>query len=250
MYKTLLEEVRLIWQDIKQYAWTCPDVGSTKPRLTEHDISTERKLCEIISKIDPLATFFAEEEHDTENIDQTNLRVIDPISNTFNFIHWLPHYSICISHVIHWVANFAIIYDPSMDELFYAIKWEWAYLNDKKIVVTKNTSDLAILIGPNLVPNNLSRNQKVIDLISKVQSLWTIRILWSFGLQYAYVACWKADCTIWFPKDIFPEMAWKLLVEEAWWIFTTHTWEEINFNTRDVIACNQSVYQNILQAIQ
>jgi myo-inositol-1(or 4)-monophosphatase len=68
-----------------------------------------------------------------------NVWIIDPISNTLNFIHGLPHYSVVLSHVYKSELLFAVVYDPSTQEMFTAEKGKGAFLNDIKISVSNNS---------------------------------------------------------------------------------------------------------------
>lgn len=189
--------------------------------------------------------FFAEEEHESIT-DSKSLWIIDPISNTFNFIHGLPHYSICVAHYFQGEVIFSLIYDPSMKELFHAQKNSWAFLNWEKIAVSKNTQDLSLIIGPHLVPINPD-NKQVIQVIGKLCTLGTIRIIWSLWIAYAYVACWRAEATVSLPIDIFPEMAWKLLVEEAWGRFTDFQNKTISLESRQIVASNWLIHESIIK---
>ncbi len=246
MYNQILEEIKKIGNEIHQYAWQVLDIWQAKQRLTEHDIATERRLCDFIKILDQDAAFFAEEENDQLSHNTKSIWIIDPISNTFNFIHGLPHYTICISHMVDEIIHFAAVYDPSTQELFSAEKWKWSYLNWKKISVSQKTSDLWIIIWPHLVPKN-PKNSELINIITTFSELGTIRIIWSLWIHYAYVACGRIEAAISLSKDIFPEMAWKLLVEEAWGKFTDFDNQDIWFETRKIIASNWLIHNTILE---
>ncbi len=241
-YAQLLTKIKEIGNAIHKFSWKAPDIGVSKQRLTEHDIKTERELCKFIQSIDKDAIFFAEEEHEKSK-ESKNLRIIDPISNTFNFIHGLPHYSVCVSHMLAGEMVFAVVYDPSMQELFHAEKWKWSYLNGQRIHVSDNTTDLSIII-------NQRKNLDTTKLIEKFQTMWGIRSLWSLGVHYAYVACGRTECAISLPKDIFPEMAGKLLVEEAWGTFTNFEWNEVGLESTSIIASNKLVHAMILEKLK
>ena len=249
-YSNLLMKIKDIGDSIHAFSWKTTDIGVSKQWLTEHDISTERELCELIRFIDESATFFCEEEHVNLIENAESLWIIDPISNTFNFIHWLPHYSICIAHMFKGDIVFAAVYDPSMKELFYAEKWKWTYLNWELVQVSKNTTDLSIIVWPHLVPINLKRSHDTIKLMECFYKFWTIRSIGSLGIHYAYVACGRAECAISLPKDIFPEMAGKLLVEEAWWRFTEFDWTDISLDSKSIIASNTIVHEMFLEELK
>ena len=65
--------------------------------------------------------------------------IIDPLDGTTNFIHGLPQYSVSIALMQRGVVTQAVIYDPNRDELYTASKGAGAFLNDRRIRVSKAT---------------------------------------------------------------------------------------------------------------
>jgi myo-inositol-1(or 4)-monophosphatase len=63
--------------------------------------------------------------------------IIDPLDGTTNFIHGLPQYAISIAQAHKGVLTQAVVYDPNRNELFTASKGGGAFLNDKRIRVSK-----------------------------------------------------------------------------------------------------------------
>lgn len=249
-YSKLLDKIQEVWESIHMFSWKTLDIWVSKKYLTEQDIYAERQLCNFIKSIDADAQFFAEEEHEVLIKNAENLYVIDPISSTFNFIHGLPHYSVCVAHILKWDVEFAGVYDPSMKELFYAQKWKWAFLNGKKLQVTNNEKDLSIVIWGYLIQENKMQSVKQAELFEKIYKMGVIRAIGSLALHYAYVACGRCECALSLPKDIFPEFAGKLLVEEAGWMFTDFQGGELSFDTRSIIASNKQVHTIIMNGLK
>ncbi len=212
--------------------------------VTEKDIEIENKLTELVKTFPGAHSVYAEEMHDTFVQDE-NVWIIDPISNTTNFIHGMPHYSVVLSHMYKGELKFAVVYDPSNKELFTAEKGKGAFLNGKKIHVSNRTDDLFFLIGPHLNVKSpyTDKTLKLISLVSHQDT--TIRILGSLGVHYAYVACGRVDIAISFNKDTFPEFAGKLLVEEAGGKFTDFDGGNLHAKTVGIIATNGLVHEQI-----
>ena len=59
----------------------------------------------------------------------------------------------------------------------------------------------------------------------------------------------RVDLAISLSKDIFPEMAGSLLVTEAGGSFTDFKGESINFETREIVATNRVIHENVLGII-
>ena len=66
---------------------------------------------------------------------------VDPIDGTRSFINKKPEYSISVALIDKKKPIFGIVYNPSTNENFYAIKKKGAFCNEKKITVGE-TNDL------------------------------------------------------------------------------------------------------------
>ena len=66
--------------------------------------------------------------------------VIDPLDGTTNFLHGFPQFAVSIALMHQGRPDQAIVYDPLRQELFTASKGAGAYLNNKRIRVSKRKS--------------------------------------------------------------------------------------------------------------
>lgn len=242
-YRFLLDTLQKLGDAIHIYAGQAPDIGVTKKRLTTYDIMVERELVSCIETIDPWAVIFAEEEHDADVLDAESLRVIDPISSTFNFIHGLPHYSLCVAHRYKGTTVFSAVYDPSTKELFSAELGGGAWLYEKRLAVSTYQKDLSILLSASIF------SKKEYWLIDLVAPQGMIRSIWSLGIQYAYVAAWRADLALSLTKDVFPEVAGQLLVTEAWGLWTDLSGCSFTMKSNTVCASNTSLPTALIEGV-
>ncbi|OGI94631.1 hypothetical protein A3A03_01150 [Candidatus Nomurabacteria bacterium RIFCSPLOWO2_01_FULL_40_18] len=217
------------------------DIGS----LNKNDIEIETELANLIHTFSGEHSIYAEELHNTF-VTNDNVWVIDPISNTKNFIQGMPHYSIVLTHLHKGNAQFAAVYDPSSKELFTAEKGRGAFLNGKKIHVSNRTKKLFFLVG---FPGG-QYEKKILKIIEAVSSGGNhVRMIGSFGVHYAYVACGRADVALSFNNDTFPEFAGELLVSEAGGKFTDFAGGALNIRTDGIIASNGLVHDQIKNVI-
>ena len=88
---------------------------------------------------------FSEELHDTrKEID--NVWIADPISGIKTFLVGMSHHSIIVLHFIKCEMQFAVIYDPSVEECFTAYRRQVVFLNGNKIKrVTKTGNNKVIM---------------------------------------------------------------------------------------------------------
>jgi myo-inositol-1(or 4)-monophosphatase len=109
--------------------------------VSQADIRAEAVLREELTKARPGYAFLLEESgaHGSDN--WAWRWVIDPLDGTTNFLHGIPHWAISIglekrlpdgsSEVVS-----ALIYAPTIDELFWAEKGAGAFVNEKRLRVS------------------------------------------------------------------------------------------------------------------
>ncbi len=227
MYKDLIDLIVRLGDKISEEAGSVEEVGIEKEWLTEKDIMVETTLASFIKGNDPEAEVYAEELHN-KIIEAKSVWVIDPISNTFNFIHGLPCYTVVISHMYMGEVVFAAVYDPSTKELFSAEKGKGMFVNNRKCH-TRTTKDVVVLLSG-------VQNEENFEKIKQLYNLGVVRIFGSVALHYAYVACGRATLAYTNNKDIFPEFAGKLLIEEGGGVFTDIHEKPITFQSRGIVA--------------
>ncbi len=241
MYDTIIKKIVELGDTLPAISGYDIAIEKNKKLLDKKDIEIEKELIKTINTFPGVHAVYAEELHDTF-VTGENVWIIDPISNTRNFVQGIPHYSIVLSHLYKGEIKFAVVYDPSNKELFTAEKGKGAFLNGKQITVSKREKDPVVLLSS---PWELYREQAlhIVGALSASDS--TIRIFGSFGVQYAYIACGRAEASISFNRDTFPEFAGKLLVEEAGGKFTDFNGNILDSKTRGIIATNGIVHNQI-----
>lgn len=244
MYLKIINKIIELGDSLPMISGNALDIGISKKNLTEKDIEIETELTNMINTFPGMHSVYAEELHDNF-IANENVWVIDPISNTVNFIHGMPHYSVVLSHLYKGEVRFAVVYDPSTKELFTAEKGKGAFLNGKRVHVSDHKEDLFFLM--NQSKHKKEKSLKITEAMSDTGG--TIRSLGSLGVHYAYVACGRADVAISINYDTFPEFAGQLLVEEAGGKFTDFKGGALNTETRGVIVTNGIVHEQIKKLV-
>jgi len=108
--------------------------------VTEVDQASEDTIIETLLTAYPGHGIWAEEsgrEHGAK--DSEFVWIIDPLDGTTNFIHGFPVYCISIALSVRGKIEQAVIYDPTRNDLFTATRGRGAYLNDRRIRVSKRT---------------------------------------------------------------------------------------------------------------
>jgi myo-inositol-1(or 4)-monophosphatase len=66
--------------------------------------------------------------------------VIDPLDGTHNYLRGIPQFAVSIAQLDRGEPVHAVIFDPLRDEIFTASKGDGAFLNDRRIRVSKRES--------------------------------------------------------------------------------------------------------------
>jgi len=116
--------------------------------VTEADHASEKAILDVIYKEFPDHHILSEEAG--EIIQDSNYKwIIDPIDGTVNFAHSIP--LCCVSIAVEYKGEIilASVYNPIMNELFFAEKGKGATLNDKPIRVSKkqNVMNACLVTG-------------------------------------------------------------------------------------------------------
>ena len=108
--------------------------------VTEVDHNSERIIIETLLGAYPDHGILAEESGATHgNPNADHIWIIDPLDGTTNFIHGLPYYCVSIALQVQGRLEQAVIYDPTRNDLFTATKGRGAFMNDRRIRVSKRT---------------------------------------------------------------------------------------------------------------
>ena len=201
--------------------------------VTNSDLRAEKIIIEELSKGKPDYSIISEENGVKKNRDIKNTWVIDPIDGTVNFLHGIPHFatSIALKHENEIISG--LIYDPIKDEMFYAEKNNGAYLNNKRIRVSKKNNMQECLFATSGKVNE------------KME--FSYRKSGSAALDMAYIACGRYDG--YFQKDLhlWDIAAGLVLVEEAGGVIN-----KINLNNNKglkIIASSPDINEKLMEKI-
>ena len=216
--------------------------------VTEVDKHAEAVIVETILAAYPGHGILAEEsgrEHGAKDSEFT--WIIDPLDGTTNFIHGFPVYAVSIALAHRGVVQQAVVYDPSRNDLFIASRGRGAYLNERRLRVSKRTRLQDSLVGtgfPFRKGDNFKRYMKMFEEIS--QQCAGLRRPGAASLDLCYVAAGYYDGffeTGLSPWDI---AAASLIITEAGGLIGNFTGEADFLYQREVVAGNPKVYGQLV----
>jgi myo-inositol-1(or 4)-monophosphatase len=229
-------------------------VTEKKPNdfVTEVDQAAEQAIIEVLKSAYPDHAILAEESGASTNLhdENDNVWIIDPLDGTTNFIHGFPQYCVSIALQQRGQITQAVVYDPTRNDLFTATKGAGAYLNEKRIRVTKRDKISDALIGtgfPFRAGDDIDEYLKVFKIMT--QNCAGLRRPGSAALDLAYVACGRLDG--FFEKGLQPwdMAAGSLLITESGGIMGTFDGESDYLYKGDVIAGTPKVFAQMVSLL-
>jgi myo-inositol-1(or 4)-monophosphatase len=219
--------------------------------VTEVDHAAEAAIIDILLAAYPGHGILAEESGSARGArDSEYVWIIDPLDGTTNFIHGLPTYAVSIGLAFRNQIQQAVVYDPARNDLFYATRGRGAYLNDKRLRVSKRTRMADALIGtgfPFRKGDDLSRYLHMMESVMKVCA--GMRRPGAAALDLCYVAAGWYDGFFETGLSAWDVAAGSLLVTEAGGLVGNFTGEADFLHQREVVAGSPKIYGQLVQLL-
>ena len=233
------------------------DIGqlkvSTKQQsdfVTEVDKAAEATIIDTLRETYPKHAILAEESGRSGQEDSEYQWIIDPLDGTTNFIHGFPQYAVSIAMAHKGVLAHAVVYDPGRNELFTASKGAGAFLNDKRIRVSKRVKLDEALIGTGFPYRMFDHVDAYIDIFKELTRRTAgIRRPGAASLDLAYVASGRLDGFWEFGLSPWDMAAGALLISEAGGLVSDLAGEPSYLTTGNIVCGTPKVFAQLLQVI-
>jgi len=217
--------------------------------VTEVDRAAEAAILEIIREAYPSHAILAEESGSLGPESEYQW-IIDPLDGTTNFIHGFPQYAISIALAHKGVLNQAVVYDTNRNELFTASKGGGAFLNEKRLRVSKRVRLAEALIGTGFP----YRSFKHIDVYLKIfrdltEKTSGLRRPGAAALDLAYVAAGRLDGFWEFGLSPWDMAAGALLITEAGGLVGDLSGEADYLTGGNIVAGTPKIFGALLQVL-
>ncbi len=219
--------------------------------VTEVDRAAEEAIITTLLEAYPGHAILAEESGRSRGAKHSDyLWIIDPLDGTTNFIHGLPIYAVSIALVFRGKVEQAVVYDPARNDMFYASKGRGAFLNDRRLRVSKRIRMADALIGtgfPFRKGDNFKRYLAMFETV--MQQCAGMRRPGAAALDLCYVAAGWYDGffeTGLSPWDI---AAGSLIITEAGGLVGNFTGEADYLYQREIVAGNPKIYAQLVQTL-
>lgn len=216
--------------------------------VTEVDQASEQAIIEILLTAYPDHGILAEESgNEYGNPRSNHIWIIDPLDGTTNFIHGFPVYCVSIALAVNGRVEQAVVYDPTRNDLFTATRGRGAFLNERRIRVSKRTQlrDTLITTGFPFRPGD-NFKQYMAMLGDVMQRTSGVRRPGAAALDLAYVAAGFSDGFFETGLSIWDVAAGSLLVTEAGGLVGNFTGEADFLEQREVLAGTPRIYGQLV----
>jgi myo-inositol-1(or 4)-monophosphatase len=220
--------------------------------VTDIDHEAEQAIIDILHTAYPHHAFLAEESgvtHQNAQHDAEFEWVIDPLDGTTNFIHGLPTFAVSIGLRQRGQVVQAVVYDPSRNELFTASRGGGAFLNDRRMRVSRQLRLSDSLLGarwPGVSGPDASSVQRFTNLANQSSG---VRRTGSSVLDMVYVAAGRFDAFCASGLKPWDMAAASLIVLEAGGLVCDFEGEQTWMADGNVLASTPKILSQILSTL-
>ena len=226
--------------------------------VTEADRASEKLIVERLSAAFPKHGIFGE-EGSRRGLDCEYRWYVDPLDGTTNFAHTFPVFcvSIGLEHRPPGLAADAdgeliagVVYDPTRDELFSAQKGLGAYLDGRRIQVSRTPHLAEALLATGFPSRKRHASPNIHFYQEFTLRSHGVRRAGSAALDLAYTAAGRIDGFWEFNLNPWDTAAGALLVLEAGGSITEFNGSQFQLNSREVLATNGQLRQELVQLFE
>jgi len=226
-------------------------VKGPKDFVSEVDRAAEAAIVETLHSAYPDHAILAEEgTAKGRNVDADHVWIIDPLDGTTNFLHGMPQYCVSIALQHKQQITQAVIYDPVRNDLFTATRGRGAFLNDRRLRVSRRQHLKDCLIGTGFPFRDGSFLDTYLAMMkTMIVETAGIRRPGAAALDLAYVAAgyydgfWEIGLNPW---DV---AAASLLITEAGGLIGDLAGEEGYLYGGQVLAGNPRIFAQMITAL-
>lgn len=214
------------------------------------DKTAEEKLVPVLADLIPGCSFITEEG----TVEQAGAGdyqwVIDPLDGTTNFLHQIPYFAVSVALRQGDEVVFGVVYNIMQDECFHAQRGKGAFMNDRKISVSKTDRLDRAILATGFPYSNEENTDPLIECVRYwIKNARGIRRLGAAALDLCFVACGRLDFYYETTINIWDIAAGVIIVEEAGGRITDFYGGDDYFDKKMVIGSNGQFHDEIKSVI-
>ncbi len=218
--------------------------------VTKVDRAAEEAIIETLRKAYPDHAVLAEESGASAGSAEYQW-IIDPLDGTTNFIHGFPQYCVSIGIRHRDALAHGVIYDPIKNELFTASKGRGAFLNDRRIRVSKCLRLGDALVGTGFPFREIGQIERYTGQLKEImQKSAGVRRAGAAALDLAYVACGRLDAFWEIGLSAWDMAAGALMIQEAGGLVGDLRGEAGYLESGEIACATPKVFPALLEALR
>jgi myo-inositol-1(or 4)-monophosphatase len=221
--------------------------------VSEIDRNAEAAIIDTLLAAFPNHGFIGEEGGGTSRGDPKSdyIWIIDPLDGTTNFLHGVPQYCVSIALTVKGQLTQAVIYDPSKNDLFTATRGAGAFMNDRRIRVSKQLKLRDALIGTGFpFRDGAAFDEYIVQIRNLMPKCAGLRRPGAAALDLAYVAAGRFDGFWEMKLNQWDMAAGALLIQEAGGLVTGIDGEDTYMQSGAIVAGTPKIFPELLKTLQ
>lgn len=231
----------------------CPfdDVSSKNGKHNYVTNMDEEISCYLMTKLPqilPGSLVLSEEGQTVAATEESYVWVVDPIDGTTNYMYDFQLSAISVALMKTGEVLLAAVYNPFMNELYWAVRGGGAWLNDHQLAVNRDDSVGNTLVLVETDPyGDRSQNQTFAQVHELFQTCIDIRITGSAALDLCYLAAGRAGAFFSWQLNLWDMAAGYLILTEAGGVATHFDGSPLFASDgEDVIAGNPDIHRELI----
>ena len=218
--------------------------------VTHVDKTSEKMLIQRLAELIPESGFIAEENTSDKKGEHYNW-VIDPLDGTTNFIHSVPCFCISIGLLRDNKLVLGVVHELNFDECFYAWENSDAFMNGKKIEVSKTSKLKDALLATGFPYYDYSRLDEYMELFKYfMKHTHGVRRLGSAAADLAYVACGRFEGFYEYCLKPWDVAAGAFIVQQAGGKVTDFSGGDGYLFNQEIVSGNNLMFDEMLDVVK
>jgi len=215
--------------------------------VTEADHAADKAIQAVIKKTFPDHGIVSEETEETVSESEYKW-IVDPIDGTVNFANGIPICCVSIGLEYNGKMLMGAVYNPVLNEFFFAEKGKGATLNDKKISVSNKTEVLTSCLVTGFPYTYLDEPNGPLEVFSRlIRKGIPVRRLGSAAIDLCWVAAGRFDGFYEHQLNAWDSAAGFIIVEEAGGKVTNLAGDRYSPYQPGIIATNGKIHDELIE---
>ena len=253
MLKTVLHEAIMAGgQQVSKYFNQTFEIKYKEGRnnlVTAADEASEKAILEVIQKAYPDHYILTEESGEIPQHSDYKW-IIDPIDGTINFAHGIPINCVSIGVEFQGEMVMGMVYNPHMNELFFAEKGQGATLNNQSIHVSAETDVMKSCLVTGFPYTYVQQDNGPLEVFGRlIREGVPVRRLGAAAIDLCWVAAGRLDGFFEHKLQPWDSSAGFLIVEEAGGQVTDFLGNRYSVYEPRIVATNRFIHDQLLNVI-